>query len=193
MSQVYTPVQIMASTIVSNIDNDGFQPYTPSIQSNRQAQAMQSAKSIFFLNELSALSGAPKDKLQSFGFVDHAENLIERGITPTIAAKWLHDCKLILADVLLEKDVDLIEKGFVITLYKDQDGVFLTKKLRAEQMPYLKSHVIDNDIMYDDTQVVTEIYPDRRVCTSAEEPDYLEEQENCLGDEGWPLVQDALG
>lgn len=50
--------------------------------------------------------------------------------------------------------------SFKPATYDGQPGVFFKKTLVAWNMPYMRAHVIDGDVLFDDSLVTTEVTPD---------------------------------
>ncbi|MDO5947158.1 hypothetical protein [Burkholderia cepacia] len=81
--------------------------------------------------------------------------------------------------------------GFVPVEYQDQQGIFYTKKLPVTDMPYMREHAIDYDLISETTVMLVEVTPDRRVRMTATNTDYLEEAVGIDTDEGAALLRDA--
>lgn len=86
----------------------------------------------------------------------------------------------------------LVAAGFVPTTYEGQEGEFLVKRTKVEDMPYAREHLIDNDFIYGYMEAVTEVTPDRRVQLMIAEVDYVEGPVALDTEEGATLLGDAV-
>lgn len=81
--------------------------------------------------------------------------------------------------------------GFVAVEYPGQQGVFYTKKLPVTDMPYMREHAIDYDLIGETTVMLVEVTPDRRVQMTTINTDYVEEAVAIDTDEAAGLLRDA--
>lgn len=86
---------------------------------------------------------------------------------------------------------DLIAAGFSEVTYEGQDGVFLVRRTRASDMPYL-SEQVDNEFIYENSIVITEVIPDGRVQISISDTGYSEDPVDTASEEGNALLRDCL-
>lgn len=68
----------------------------------------------------------------------------------------------------------LIRSGFSPVHYEGQDGEFLAKKLRLQDMPRAAAQLVDDDTFFSDMEVITKVMPDGRVHFLILEVDYVE-------------------
>ena len=86
--------------------------------------------------------------------------------------------------------------GFVETTYPGQDGVFLTKRMPVQDMPYVSEHIVDNELVCERDIAVVEFVPDPLfpgggVQMTVEQWDYIEDAVSASSDEGLGLLRDA--
>ena len=87
---------------------------------------------------------------------------------------------------------EFVAAGFVPTTYEGQEGEFLTKKVRVEQMPYAAKHLIDDDSIFGTFEAITEVIPGGRVQLYIPDADYAEGPVPIGSEEGQALINDAL-
>lgn len=150
------------------------------------------AKAVDFVAQVSMISGFDVQKLNEIGFFDQAESLEARGITPDVASEWLQEAKIKLGEALLIKDTDLVRSGFAFKLYKDQDGIFITKVMRVGDMPYMSDKAVDEKYIFSESMATVDVGPDGRVSLFIPDSDYYEVEENWMLEDGWAIVKDAL-
>ncbi len=98
-----------------------------------------------------------------------------------------------MAETLIEK---MKAAGFVETTYPGQEGVFLTKRMLIQEMPYAREHIADGELICDTDKAVIEFVPDPLfpgggVQMSVVECDYIEEAESINSEFGRALLRDA--
>ncbi|GIL13732.1 MAG: hypothetical protein BroJett038_24520 [Chloroflexota bacterium] len=86
--------------------------------------------------------------------------------------------------------------GFVETTYPGQHGVFLTKRMPIQDMPYAREHIVDNEIVCETDTAVVEFVPDPLfpgggVQMTVAQCDYIEEAVAVSSEEGQALLRDA--
>ncbi|CAB3754193.1 hypothetical protein [Paraburkholderia humisilvae] len=85
----------------------------------------------------------------------------------------------------------LTASGFAPVEYHGQQGTFYTKKLCVAAMPYMRTHAIDQDTIFETTEMVVEVTPDGRVQMTAIDTDYVEEPVGIDTEDGAGLLRDA--
>lgn len=90
----------------------------------------------------------------------------------------------------------LEQAGFVPTTYPGQPGVFLTKRMPIDDMPYAREHIVDGELVGDSDIAVIEYVPDPLfkgggVQMTVEKTDYIEEAVAVDSEEGVALLRDA--
>ncbi len=86
--------------------------------------------------------------------------------------------------------------GFVETTYPGQQGVFLTKRMPIQDMPYAREHIVDNELVGETDTAVIEFVPDPLfpgggVQMTVDQCDYIEDAVPVNSDEGLALLRDA--
>lgn len=81
--------------------------------------------------------------------------------------------------------------GFKPVTYPGQDGTYYAKTLLVLDMPYMKEHAIDNEVIFEDTQLIVEVTPDARVQMTAVNTSYVEDPIGIDTEEGRALLRDA--
>lgn len=76
--------------------------------------------------------------------------------------------------------------------HEGQEGEFLTKKARVEQMPYASKHLVDDDFIFGTSEAITEVIPGGLVQLHIPDADYVEGPLPVESDEGQALIKDAL-
>jgi hypothetical protein len=87
----------------------------------------------------------------------------------------------------------LLESGFEETFYPDKvdQGMFLTKRIKALDMPYVKKHMISELGISDFSEVIIEITPLGGVQMEIPDGNYIEEPSDIFSDDGRALLDDA--
>ncbi|AHY45250.1 hypothetical protein [Stutzerimonas decontaminans] len=85
----------------------------------------------------------------------------------------------------------LAAAGFVETTYDGQEGIFYTKRQQAWDMPYVREHIIDNEEVLPETEVIVEVTPDQHVQMYIRDADYAEGPFALESDEALGLLKDA--
>lgn len=85
----------------------------------------------------------------------------------------------------------LEQSGFKPVKYEGQEGIFMAKTLKSNDMPYFMEHVVDGEYVFDTDDVVVEVGPDNRVQLVDLNTDYFEESVPVDSDEGRTLLIDA--
>ncbi|WP_176000192.1 hypothetical protein [Burkholderia vietnamiensis] len=85
----------------------------------------------------------------------------------------------------------LTASGFAPVEYPDQQGTFYAKKLRVTDMPYMRTHAIDHETIFESTEMIVEVMPDRRVQMIATNAEYVEAPVGIETEEGAGLLRDA--
>lgn len=79
--------------------------------------------------------------------------------------------------------------GFVETRYDHDDGVFYVRRLPAKDVPYACDHLIDDDLVEADDEVIVEITPDHLVQMVILVSDYVVGPVPVGSDEGPDLLR----
>ena len=87
---------------------------------------------------------------------------------------------------------ELITAGFLLVKYEGQNGDFLSKTVKAEDMSYAGEHLVDSDYIYGDMLATTEVTPDNKVQLSIMDADYVEGPVDFESEEGQFLLKDAV-
>lgn len=93
----------------------------------------------------------------------------------------------------------IIEKlkaaGFIETVYREQEGVFWKKTLKARDMPYVREHLVGTAVagvdIDDDDECFVEVVSGSEVQMGIPSVDYYEELVPVDSDEGRGLLRDA--
>lgn len=86
---------------------------------------------------------------------------------------------------------ELIANGFNPVTYPGQEGEFLSKTLKASDMPSFYDDVVDFDTVFDTDTVIVEVTPMNTVQLVVLDSDYAEEGVPVDSEEGMALLRDA--
>lgn len=86
----------------------------------------------------------------------------------------------------------LIAGGFTPTQYPGKEGEHLTKRTRAEDLPYTHEHVVDESYVYGSSEAITELNPQGFVHLYIPDADYVEGPAPVGSAHGQAILRDAL-
>lgn len=85
----------------------------------------------------------------------------------------------------------LLAHGFVSKVYDHEPGEFLNKSFKAKEMPYFASYGIDNEFVFDTSDILLEVTPDERIQLVAQQTDYYEQPVGLFGKHGLLMISNA--